>query len=721
MVNRYDVPAQQATGQEYYKLPINEMLGVLANKQKLQDEAVQKNTEQEAFLANLQNGYRTAGLPQEIQAEYNPILQNFIGQDMTNSDNKKQFYQTVSKIKSDPRLRTLYADVKESALWDKYRESNPKEAGVAANPYYNGKSWDLAKTQNGEWMNEKGVEGWFSNITPYADYQKSIDEAYSKVKSNTIQTLKDQGISVEYDDEGNPFYFKNASKTTREYITPDLPQWKSALEEQVASFQREDTPESKFFMAKNPQAVQDPNYLRDVISTSGGKYVYQKKVDDDVSKALGKSKAGTDKAKEVKMTSPFTITQILKENKSLAGNTLPQDIIKTTQSLVDKDIKTFAANKYTTTTNTDGYNIIQIPDGASIDEINLINSKNNEFVNKQQDIKNYKDIHNYLSDKYGFDPNVDITTQVGDEIYKKALQNKKRALDSYFDPVSGGYRTPDPKEGDKAFYDTLKGNKNFESYMKDLQAISEGITESGGLAYPLVDDKFNDVNVGILNQLSNDANYFDGNVGGIEYLQSNEAIKDDDKKYITKYLKDKGLGGLRGQTSLFWDREKGEYAALVSLPKENGVGNIQIKINSQLLPSIATESQILDPLYNQTSRQLFREDYENYADITDNVHGMVKGVGKGIVTTHVLTNENTPQGPLKPGDIIFTLPDAPNMIMKAGQFDKLYDFMTLYEANPGLQGQDLLTLLQSNGITPINSTGLYNRYKQPLKDFNPKQ
>jgi len=66
MVNRYDVPAQQATGQEYYKLPINEMLGVLANKQKLQDEAVQKNTEQEAFLANLQNGYRTAGLPQEI-------------------------------------------------------------------------------------------------------------------------------------------------------------------------------------------------------------------------------------------------------------------------------------------------------------------------------------------------------------------------------------------------------------------------------------------------------------------------------------------------------------------------------------------------------------------------------------------------------------------------------------------------------------------------------
>jgi len=171
-------------------------------------------------------------------------------------------------------------------------------------------------------------------------------------------------------------------------------------------------------MAKNPQAVQDPNYLRDVISTSGGKYVYQKKVDDDVSKALGKSKAGTDKAKEVKMTSPFTITQILKENKSLAGNTLPQDIIKTTQSLVDKDIKTFAANKYSTTTNTDGYTIIQIPDGASIDEINLINSKNNEFVNKQQDIKNYKDIHNYLSDKYGFDPNVDITTQVGDEIYK---------------------------------------------------------------------------------------------------------------------------------------------------------------------------------------------------------------------------------------------------------------------------------------------------------------
>jgi hypothetical protein len=448
-------------------------------------------------------------------------------------------------------------------------------------------------------MNEKGVEGWFSNITPYADYQKSIDEAYSKVKSNTIQSLKDQGISVEYDDEGNPFYFKNASKTTREYITPDLPQWKSALEEQVASFQREDTPESKFFMAKNPQAVQDPNYLRDVISTSGGKYVYQKKVDDDVSKALGKSKAGTDKAKEVKMTSPFTITQILKENKSLAGNTLPQDIIKTTQSLVDKDIKTFAANKYTTTTNTDGYTIIQIPDGASIDEINLINSKNNEFVNKQQDIKNYQDIHDYLSSKYGFDSKIDILKQIGDpDLLEKAKQNKWKAEHSA--PGLPGWE----ERGKEAFFSTLKDNNRFKSYMKDLEAISQGITESGGLAYPLVDDKFNDVNVGILNQLSNDANYFDGNAGGIEYLQSNEAIKDDDKKYITKYLKDKGLGGLRGQTSLFWDREKGEYAALVSLPKENGVGNIQIKINSQLLPSIATESQILDPLYNQTSSSL---------------------------------------------------------------------------------------------------------------------
>jgi len=42
MVNRYDVPAQQATGQEYYKLPINEMLGVLAMKQKKRDDDLSK-------------------------------------------------------------------------------------------------------------------------------------------------------------------------------------------------------------------------------------------------------------------------------------------------------------------------------------------------------------------------------------------------------------------------------------------------------------------------------------------------------------------------------------------------------------------------------------------------------------------------------------------------------------------------------------------------------
>lgn len=727
-VNRYDVPAQMPTGQSFFQLPYNEIATALLSKQKSYDEQEANIAKQKAFITDLKSGYRTAGLPQEIQQEYNTKFENYIGKDLTDPNIKRALTQDLASLSSDSRLRTLAADVKQSALWDAYQQAHPDLAGAAINPYNVNGQWIPAKDAQGNWLKEQDVNNWYGNIIPHADYNKPIDDAYGKVKANVVQTLTDSGIKVQHDDvTGKDFYYKDISKKEKQYIDDTLPQWQSALEEQTINFVNSATPEARYFNARFANEIaQDPEFTKKYISTAGGKFTFKQERTEDISKQVG-SGSGSGKDKEIKTASPFQITQITKTNPNLQGYKLPQESIKEIDNTVNQYIAT-EGKGLSVITNDKGQKEFSIPQGASIDVVNEIQAKNAKLAETQLAKQNLIDINNVVASKNGFTPNAngeyDVLSQIPKNLQIELREAVNRVSQSQFDPVSGGYIQANPEDIEKEKQRVLKKDPRFKKYVEELEAISKGIQLTGENAYPLVGEEFKDVNSGIMNLLIQKTNYFDGKKGGIEYLQSNDKISDDDKEYVSKLIAEKGLSELNGRTAIFWDKEKGEYATLAILPRsKSDGGDLYLKISQSLMGGLPTESMKLDPIYNESSKQLFRKNYEDHSQATNNIHGRIGGVTKDIETTHVMAPDLDNKGnKLNPGETVFTMPELPNIVIKVGAFDAMDDFWRSYEATKP-QGTALLDLLKANGLTPITSPGFYNRYKsRELKpSFAPKQ
>ena len=738
-INRYDVPAQMPTGQQFFQLPYNELAMALASKQKAYDEQEAEMAKNQAFLADLKSGYRTAGLPQEIQKEYNDKFQSYVGQDLTKPEIKRAFVGDIARLKSDPRLRTLAADIKQSALWDAYQQAHPDLAGAAVNPYKQGEQWTPAKNEDGTWQSEDQVNNWYGNITPFADFNKPIDDAYSKVKANVVQTLTDSGIQVQHDEAtGKDFFYKDITKKDKQYIDETLPQWQAAATEQSINFQSSSTPEARYFQARFAKEIaQDPDFIKKYISTAGGKYVYNQVKTEDVSKQVGTSSgSGSGSSKEVKTASPFQITQITKTNPNLQGYKLPEESIKEIDNSINQYIST-EGKGLNVITNDKGQKEFAIPANATIDQINEIQAKNAQLAETQQAKQNLIDINNIVASKNGFKPNTkgeyDIISQLPLNLQKEVKEAYNTAIrqrDYYNNQTQGSSMTgasvisTPPPNPDAVVKNIASKDPRFKKYLEELEAISKGIKLTGGNAYPLVGEEFKDVNAGIMNVLTQKTNYFDGSKGGIEYLQNNDRISDDDKEYVSKLIAEKGLSELNGRTSIFWDQEKGEYSALAIFPRsKSDGGDLYLKISQNLLGGLPTEAMKLDPIYNESSRQLFRKSYEDHSQATNNIHGRIGGVIKDFETTHIMANDLDNKGnQLNTGDTVFTLPELPNIVVKVGTFDSMDNFMRDYEKNKP-QGTALLELLKNNGMTPITSPGFYNRYKSRVlpASFAPKQ
>jgi len=102
-LNRYDVPAQQATGQEYYKLPINEMLGVLAMKQKKQDDNLKEAQQFGDYTLKLNSLEADRLKHQEINKNVNQMVNDLTsGQyDLTSSDGRNKLNSLRNYVKTE--------------------------------------------------------------------------------------------------------------------------------------------------------------------------------------------------------------------------------------------------------------------------------------------------------------------------------------------------------------------------------------------------------------------------------------------------------------------------------------------------------------------------------------------------------------------------------------------------------------------------------------------
>jgi len=463
-------------------------------------------------------------------------------------------------------------------------------------------------------------------------------------------------------------------------------------------------------------------------AANGGKFKTENITEQDISKQVGTSSgSGSGKEKEIKATTPFTVTQITKTNPNLQGYKLPQETIVEMDKSINQYIST-EGKGLETFTNDKGQTEFRIPINATIDQINEIQAKNAKLAETQTAKQNLVDINNIVASKNGFTANAngeyDVLSQIPKNLQVELRETINRVSQSEYDPITQSYIQPDPEYIEKEKQRILKKDPRFAKYINELEAISKGIQLTGTNAYPLVGDAFKDVNAGIMNLLTQKTNYFDGNKGEIEYLQNNDKIDDKDKEYISKLVGEKGLSELNGRTAIFFDDEKGQYSALAIFPRSKADGgDIYLKIGQKLLGGLPTEAMALDPIYNEASSQLFRKSYQDHSQKTNNIHGRIGGVTKDIETTHIMANDiDNKANKLNTGETVFTLPELPNIVVKVGAFDAMDKFYREYEATKP-QGTALLDLLKSNGMTPITSPGFYNRYKsRELKpSFAPKQ
>lgn len=749
-VNQYDVPARMVQDEKFFQLPYNEIATALLSKQKAYDEQEAEMAKNQAFLADLKSGYRTAGLPQEIQKDYNDKFQSYVGQDLTKPEIKRAFVGDIARLKSDPRLRTLAADIKQSALWDNYQQAHPDLAGAAVNPYNINGQWTPAKDAQGNWQSEDQVNNWYGNITPYSDFNKMIDDSYGKVKENTISKIKESNPSAEFhtDADGKAYYTTTTTGFKKNYIDATLPQWKDAAKETAFNIKNSNLPEAKYFRGTFQNEInQNPNFVEDYVSTAGGKFMYNRTETSEKNdihaggSGSGSSNSTTNNAQ------PREVTQILKQNTAIPKGELPTQVIKNYQNELKTTFDNYEKQGFATDVDADGFKFLAPKPGETIAETSTRESNNNELKLLQQKQANALDIHKALAEKHGFDPTIDLEKQVKDDkvkqeilqIQAQAQAAKNTSLETRKIMEAAG----EPEEKIKAQIDSynaqvdksttyrmqqaIKKDPAFKSYMNDLEALQEGIQESGTLAYPITGEKYQATRDNVKSLLLDKTNYKVGDQGSIEYLQSNKDISDDDKAYINKYITEKGKDALEGVSSLLWDRENGEYAVLVDIPRDNGE-NIHLKVSQKKLPTLPTISKGLDNLYNDFDRQVVRDNYQSYENKTDENHGILQhpDLSKAIVTTHVPTEEKLPGGKLiTQGQTVFTLPELPNVLLRMNSFDRMYDFLTYYN-NPQNAGaikdpQQLLQAARQYSLEDIAvPDNIYKRYEQKIKTVAPK-
>jgi len=727
-ISRFEVPVQQAQGLSPFQLPYNEIATALLSKQKSYDDQEAKKIKEDSFLADLKAGHLTQGLPAEIQKDYNLKMSQYEGQDLLNPTIKRNFNRDVSSFRTDPRLKTLASDIKNSAMWDAYQQAHPDLAGAAVNPYLENGQWKQAKDEHGNWLQSEAIDNWYGNITPYSDFNKMIDDSYGKVKENTISKIKESNPSAEFhtDADGKSYYTTTTTGFKKNYIDATLPQWKDAAKETAFNIKNSNLPEAKYFRGTFQNEInQNPNFVEDYVSTAGGKFMYNRTETSEKNDIrAGGSGSGDGSSDKTNKAQPRETTQILQQNSAIPKGQIPTVAIKNYQSQIKNKFDNYEKQGFATDVDADGFKFLVPKPGETIAETSIRETNNNEIKLLQQKETNASEIHKSLAEKHGFDPSIPIEKQISDP---KLLEKANNFITSGPGLFLQGFQQGSIADVQyKQFTEILKQDPKVGAYFKDLEALQEGIQESGTLAYPITGEKYQATRDNVKALLLDKTNYKVGNQGSIEYLQSNKDISPDDKEIINKYIAEKGKDALEGVSSLLWDRENGEYAVLVDIPNANGE-NIHLKVSQKKLPTLPTISKDLDNLYNDFDRQTVRDNYQSYETKTDENHGILMhpDLSKAIVTTHLPTEEKLPGGKvITQGQTVFTLPELPNILLRMNSFDRMYDFLTYYN-NPQNAGvikdpQQLLQAVRQFSLEDVAvPDNIYKRYNQKIREVQP--
>jgi len=773
-LSRFDVPIKQATGQEYFKLPINEMLGVLASKQKAQDERVQEVAQQDQLLNTLDDGYKTEGLADEIRQTYKPILSNLQNIDLTSSEGRNQLYQIKSKIANDPNIRLSLKDAAQKKAYSQLVEKNPDWVNSAINPEkdINTGQWRQAKDANGNWIDPKTYEDYVPNLFGFRDVDKLVADRGKELKANMIATFNSQNPQTEQADhigqeDGKTFYYSKTGSKIRA-IDQNDPAYKATLNTTTEDLFNKNIPEGEYFQRKNKQLGLpfDKDVVHNKVNSILSRFVFNETEIDNQIRPTGQN--GSGKAKQPTDPQAYISPVITVSGENNQYKTVGEfhDYLNSAPANIDKSIveeaKTYGIDLpggKPVLDNTTGHKMLPIPDNATPVQKDQIKKFNVQLAADQDKYNAYNNANNVIMENAGLDPTKPLEEQISDPSTKeKVLNIKNEAKQAFIDYndyekglVDAGQSKEEIKKYRSEFEERLsrstdfrikqeiKNDPNVKKYYDNITDFNKGIQQAGEFAIPLVPgviEKFSPestyASVGKL--LGTVANY--GTDKGVQLANSagGKMTIEKARELALKFIADNknNADAFKDKVFLTFNSLDNEPELYVHLPYEqDGIG---LKIRQSAMagtdlgallyrakPELyaGTIQSNLNSLYGgfeQTNgiESTLKPFYEG--DVSASVHTNYQNKIRKVPEDHTYKDKSGKEINLVEGDKIFTLPEIKDVAFKPKTDMQLFDFYNYYNLlkNEGkLDQTSLIKLANDNNVDIINSPAIYKQFNTP--------
>jgi len=216
-INRYMVPAELPTGQEYFKLPFSELNAALANKQALYDKA---DTELSAIDKLFpEAGYRTQDRLQALKDKYIPQIESLRTQlGETGNVNPTKIREIASRLVQDPEYKTINQDFKYKEAVDKVMSTGNFKDYIQGF-YDHTTGFNQTKPGegfNGQWYGAIAPASWIDEYKQYTDF-KPIKANIEKSTGYQMQSFTNPETG-----ESETWLFDGRKKVAVEKVTPEL-------------------------------------------------------------------------------------------------------------------------------------------------------------------------------------------------------------------------------------------------------------------------------------------------------------------------------------------------------------------------------------------------------------------------------------------------------------------------------------------------------------------
>jgi len=216
-INRYMVPAELPTGQEYFKLPFSELNAALANKQALYDKA---DTELSAIDKLFpEAGYRTQDRLQALKDKYIPQIESLRTQlGETGNVNPTKIREIASRLVQDPEYKTITQDFKYKEAVDKVMSTGNFKDYIQGfyDPNTGFNQTKPGEGFNGQWYGAIAPASWIDEYRQYTDF-KPIKDNIEKSTGYQMRSFTNPETG-----ESETWLFDGRKKEAVEKVTPEL-------------------------------------------------------------------------------------------------------------------------------------------------------------------------------------------------------------------------------------------------------------------------------------------------------------------------------------------------------------------------------------------------------------------------------------------------------------------------------------------------------------------